>query len=317
MQRKRRIKKRYLLLGLALLLFGVINAPGLLAVGYRWFYQPKVNALPQMEAFKTTDRILLVSPHPDDESLCCAGAIQQALQVGAQVWVVWLTNGDGFEWDAIYLERNPRPSPQELRKLAELRTQEARAAAQTLGIPKENLFFLGYPDRGLLRLILDYYAQPYTSRYTQVSKVPYPEALSPGAAYTGANLEHDFSTVLDRTQPTLILAPSPQDAHPDHRAAADLALRVLGLRGHTEKLRYWIVHGGLEWPLPKGLHKGLPLEAPPRGKGLSWRRLQLSAEQVDKKLSAIRSHQSQTRVLSHFMLAFVRQNELFSTTPLP
>ncbi|WP_407938925.1 hypothetical protein [Meiothermus taiwanensis] len=39
----------------------------------------------------------------------------------------------------------------------------------------------------------------------------------------------------------------------------------------AERLRFWMVHGGLEWPLPKGLHPQLPLEPTPWGKGLSLR----------------------------------------------
>ncbi|MCL6569368.1 MAG: PIG-L family deacetylase, partial [Meiothermus silvanus] len=121
----------------------------------------------------------------------------------------------------------------------------------------------------------------------------------------------------DLVKPTLILAPSPQDAHPDHRATGELAIRVLGRRGELERLRYWIVHGGLEWPLPKGLHPALPLEPPPRGRGLPWERLDLDSEEEQTKLEATRAHVSQMELLSRFMLAFVRKNELYSPTPLP
>lgn len=298
-------------------LFLLINAPGLFSLGYRLYYAPRVAALPKATPVTAADRLLVVSPHPDDETLCCAGTIQQALAAGAQVYVVWMTSGDGFEWDAIYLDRSPRPSPAELRQLAQVRSEEARAAASLLGVPQDHLFFLGYPDRGLLRLLLDYYSSPFTSKFSGVSAVPYRDALSFGAAYTGANLEADFKTVLDRVKPTLVLAPSPEDAHGDHRATGDLAIRVMSQRGELERLRYWIIHGGLEWPLPKGLHRGLPLEPPPRGKGLEWTVRDLTPEQIQKKLEAARAHKTQMKLLARFMLAFVRQNELISSTPLP
>ncbi|MER3554454.1 MAG: hypothetical protein C4331_08905 [Meiothermus sp.] len=297
--------------------FLVINAPGLFSVGYRLYYGSRVQTLPQALIFNPADRLLVLSPHPDDESLCCAGAMQQALKAGAKVYVVWFTGGDGFEWDAILLDRTPRPGAEALRKLAVTRQAEARAAAKVLGIPEANLFFLGYPDRGLSRLLLGYRTKPYTSRYTLLSWVPYDGNLAPGSLYTGENLERDFRTVLERIQPTQVLAPSPRDAHPDHRAVGELAIQIFGERGESGKLRYWIVHGGLEWPLPKGLHRNLPLEVPPRGQGLDWTYLPLTPEETTKKLEAIQAHRTQTRVLGRFLLAFVRQNELFSTTPLP
>jgi LmbE family N-acetylglucosaminyl deacetylase len=38
---------------------------------------------------------------------------------------------------------------------------------------------------------------------------------------------------------------------------------------------------------------------------------------VDLKEKAIRAHKSQMRLLGRFLLAFVRQNELFSPLPVP
>src|SRR5574340_1404799 len=47
------------------------------------------------------DRILVVAPHPDDESLGCAGLIKQAVENGADVHVVVMTNGDANEWSVV------------------------------------------------------------------------------------------------------------------------------------------------------------------------------------------------------------------------
>ena len=311
---RRRFKKRYLALIVALILFLLINAPGLVAVGYRLWYVPRVAGFPPVVLGQ--ERLLVLSPHPDDETLCCAGAIQRVLRAGGQAYVAWLTSGDGFEWDVTLTQHTLRPRGPALLELGNRRILEARKAAGILGIPEANLYFLGYPDRGLLPLITDPLRR-YRSPLTGMDRVPYPETLSPGAAYTGQNLERDLEGVLDRVKPTLILAPSPQDAHPDHRATGELAIRVLGRRGELERLRYWIVHGGLEWPLPKGLHPTLPLEPPPRGRGLEWERLDLDPQEVQTKLEATRAHASQMGLLSRFMLAFVRQNELLSPTPLP
>src|SRR5205807_1738354 len=82
-----------------------------------------------------------------------------------------------------------------LRDLAAKRMQEARTAAALLGLPAERQFFLGYPDRGLLKLLTDNYATPYHSKYTAAASVPYDTALFPGHPYTGASLERDFEAV--------------------------------------------------------------------------------------------------------------------------
>lgn len=312
----RRIRVALLVAVLALLAVFVINTAGAL----RLFYPravATVAGLPPAAPYRAGQRVLLISPHPDDESLCCAGSIQHALKAGAQVWIAWVTNGDGFEFDAIYLDRRPRPRPREMLALGERRMREAGAAARALGVPNDHLSFLGYPDGGTLHLFLENYAAPYTSRYTGARAVPYAGALSPGAPYTGEALERDLARVLDEVRPDVVLVPSPLDQHPDHRAASYFVTRLLAQRGETGKLRFWIVHGGLEWPLPKGLHENFPLILPPRGRGLAWERLDLSDAERAKKLAALRAHKSQIAVLDRFMLAFVRENELLTRQVTP
>ncbi len=316
---KRRFRRILWYLLATLLLIGalLINAPGISARYYQWRYAPAVAALPEAQPYSAADRLLVLSPHPDDETLCCAGSIQQALEAGAAVHIVWLTSGDGFELDGVLVEGELRPQGAGMLELGEQRIGEAKAAAALLGVPQENLFFLGYPDGGLLHLFTANYTTPYRSRYTGETAVSYPEAVSPGQPYTGENLEGDLRRVVAGVQPTVVLAPSPEEIHPDHRATSYLALRLLGERGELAKLRFYIVHGGLEWPLPKGWHEGLALFPPPRGKGLAWLRIPLTPEQISVKASAVRAYRSQMEVLGRFMAAFVRTNELQTLEPLP
>lgn len=311
-------RQRAAILTAALLLVAAyaINATSAL----RLFYPravAEVAALPAASPYRAGQRLLVVSPHPDDETLCCAGSIQQALAAGAQVWVVWLTSGDGFELDALLLEHAPRPTGAPLAGLGERRMGEARRAMAALRVPPGHLIFLGYPDRGLLHLLRENYGRPYTSRYTRSTRVPYAQALSPGTPYTGRDLERDLGRVLDRVKPDLVLAPSVRDAHPDHRATSDFIARLLAARGQAGRLRFWIVHGGLEYPLPKGLHEGLPLLIPPRGRHLAWQRLDLTEAQEEGKLRALHEHRSQMNVMARFLLAFVRENELLTPQAAP
>lgn len=270
---------------------------------------------PPFPVLGSKDRVLIVSPHPDDESLCCAGLMQQALRAGASVAVVWVTSGDGFEVDAMVVERSIRPRANGLQSLAKMRMAEARKAMTILGVAPQHQYFLGYPDRGVARLLLDHESVPYRSRYTGASAVPYPDALSPGAPYTGQSLMKDFAAVLDRELPTLVLAASAEDTHPDHRGSGALATRAMAARGQSGQVRYWMVHGGEHWPRPLGLQPLLAQTVPPRGIGMPWSALNLTAGDVAVKESAILQYHSQFRVMARKLQSYVRRTELFSTLP--
>jgi LmbE family N-acetylglucosaminyl deacetylase len=269
-------------------------------------------AYPAMEPPRSADVVLVVAPHPDDETLCCAGYMQRALAAGARVSVVWLTSGDAFELDAVVFERTLRPHGKNLRRLAETRIAEARSAMSILGVAPRQLFFLGYPDRGLRPLLTDYYTQTLHSKYTGSSNVLYAGAVSPGAPYQGQNLERDFEAVLDRVHATIVLAPSPLDRHPDHAAAGELALRALSRRQQAGSLRFWIVHAGARWPRPLRYHPDLPQRAPAIAADFDWQQLGLGVAERDRKLEALRAHRSQMRVMRPFLLGFVRADEIFA-----
>jgi len=268
-------------------------------------------SLPPMTPLDARDRVLVVAPHPDDESLCCAGLIQQALAAGAEVGVVWVTAGDGFELDALVVEHTLSPLSAQMRRLGRQRLREAQEAAATLGVPVRSRYVLGYPDRGIEALLGANYQQPYRSRYTGSMQVDYPTAVSTGAAYTGVNLERDFERVLEQFRPTLVFAAAPQDLHPDHRASGELVRRTLERRGELGRLRYWIVHAR-DWPRPYGLDSALTLTPPPAAQALHWQSLPLDAGQRQRKLVALEKHASQMEVMAPLMKAFVRANELFA-----
>lgn len=256
--------------------------------------------------------LLVVSPHPDDETLCCAGVIQRVVQAHGRASIVWVTSGDASRLDLLLIEKSPFMSPAKARELGARRMREARAAAAVLGVPAGEQLFLGYPDRGIRELLGAHERTPYRSPFTAVEAVPYRDALFPGHAYTGASLEQDFAAVLARVRPTLLLAPCPQDSHPDHRAAGLLAMRAVAAVAAPPAVRCWIVHGGEGWPAPRGLHPGLPLTPPPRAPQAAWSGFALTPAEEDRKLAALREYATQLPVLEPFLLAFVRTTELFS-----
>jgi LmbE family N-acetylglucosaminyl deacetylase len=271
--------------------------------------------LPQMPAPRAGDRILVIAPHPDDETLCCGGYLQQAVAAGAKVAVVWMTAGDSFEIDAIVTERTLRPKGAGLEKLGVRRMAEAHAAADRLGVPRAQQYLLGFPDRDLRLLLRAPGSAPLRSRYTGVSAVPYAEALHPGSPYTGAALRRNLQEVIERFAPTIVLAAAPQDRHPDHSASGALAVELARAGSAHALVCYWIVHGGHDWPAPRGLHRERAL-LPPRGaRSLAWQRLPLSDAQVAGKLAALGEHQTQLRVMRRFLEAFVRNDEIFAPAP--
>jgi len=255
----------------------------------------------------------VVSPHPDDETLCCAGVIQRVIAAGGHVSVVWITDGDDSMLSMLLIEKSLLASRAKAEDLADKRMQEARAATRLLGIPADRQLFLGYPDGGLPQLLTRNRTKPYHGQLTGDANVPYPQALFPGHPYTGNSLQHDFAAVLDQIQPTLVLAPSLEDTHPDHRATGQLTTLALKSRGELTKLHYWIVHGGEGWPSPRGLMKGIPLNMPTTGGHPPTSPLTLSDTEVERKALAISTYQTQMEVMSPFLLSFARTTELFSS----
>jgi LmbE family N-acetylglucosaminyl deacetylase len=265
-------------------------------------------ALPPMPLPAASDRVLVIAPHPDDESLCCAGYLQRAAAAGATIGVVWVTAGDGFELDAVVVERTLRPKGLRLRQLGERRMQEARAAGHTLQVTDANQFFLGYPDRGVMPLLTTNCVTPYRSVYTGLAASIYPGVVSPNHSYTGTNLERDLATVLRQFQPTIVLAAGPDDSHPDHAGSGELARRLVG--GGPAALYYWQVHDR-HWPRPEGYQPQISLTPPPSASRRPWRSFALTEAERTLKLSALQRHQSQMELTRPFMLAFDRANEIF------
>lgn len=266
-------------------------------------------ALPPLDA---ATRVLIVAPHPDDETLCCAGVMQRVARAGGSVSVVWLTSGDAARMTLLLIEHTLLGDALKARALGERRMAEARAATALLGVRPAQQVFLGYPDGGLLALMSANRNSAYTSPTTGAAAVPYADAAAFRHSYTGASLERDLTDTVQRLRPTLILAPSPLDAHPDHRAAGLLASAVSAQLGTMIAVRYWIVHGGEGWPSPRELSPGIPLDPAPRAAQLLPLSFALTPAEEDGKLAALRAYATQMQVLAPFLLAFVRTNELFS-----
>ncbi len=261
-----------------------------------------------------SQRVLIVAPHPDDEVLGCGGVIAAAVRMGVPVRVVYLTCGDGYAGAATLLARRT-PTPDDFLALGSLRIEEARRSAQRLGLTPDALVFLGYPDRQLWQMALAG-SDPLRSPATHCDRVPYPQALRPGAPCTADALVADLRRALTDFQPTHIFVTHPLDDHPDHLAAPLYVWEAVAQaweRGDLlvqPELFYYLVHRG-DWPLPQGYHPRRAL-APPRGlEQAPWLQLKLDGELLMRKQAALRAHESQYALMGRFLNSFLRTSELF------
>ena len=81
--------------------------------------------------------VLVLAPHPDDESIGCGGLIALAAAAGREVHVAILTDGVGSH------PESPSTPPARLRAMRE---NEARNAVAALGADPKRLTFLAQPD---------------------------------------------------------------------------------------------------------------------------------------------------------------------------
>lgn len=262
-----------------------------------------------------TDRVLVLAPHPDDETIGCGGVIQQALRTGAQVRVVFLTNGDNNEWSFLLYRGHPVVEPSAVESMGLLRQREALEAAATLGLAATNLVFLGYPDYGTMKIWTDHWdeAAPYRAMLTRATNIPYADAFRPGAAHKGEEVVRDLRDIIGRFRPTALLLPHAADYNADHRALFLFARVALwDLEGDVAPARYpYLVHYP-RWPEPRGLHTGMELAGPAALEGgTRWVRWPLEPQEREVKLAALKKHASQWNYSATYLESFVRANELF------
>ena len=270
-------------------------------------------------AFIPKDRILVLSPHPDDDILGCAGVIQKAVEQHLPLRVVYLTYGDNYEWAFMDYEKRPVLLPKEMQQMGLLRRKEAIAGEAVLGVPKDNLIFLGYPDWGTEMMFTDYWDEnrpAFRSMLTKVRAVPYSNAYHPGAPYTGESVLADLEKVIEDFKPTKVFVTHPAEGHRDHRALylfKQVARWDLENQIHPALYPY-IIHYP-HWPLPRGLHPDRILEPPSSLHGLVWTVNELTEPQADRKAQALQAHRTQMAKDHAYLYSFVRKNELFAGFP--
>ena len=276
---------------------------------------------PQMAPPTRTQRILVFAPHCDDETLGAAGLMRQAERAGTPVHVVIFSNGDGFRVGVQRDFHELRVPPADFVRYAGLRQTESQNALARLGVPKDSITFLGFPDRGLLPLWTTNWATPFPSAFTGTDHCPYPNSPLYKSTYTGQTLLNAVMAQMRRARPTDVFVTHPADDHPDHAAASAFVQAALAqcraagdAWAQTTTLHFYLVHRG-DWPVPQGLDEGMPLPPPAPMMGLDtrWTQLPLSADDTRAKFAAICRYKSQTELTGRFLYSFARTTELFGT----
>lgn len=139
----------------------------------------------------------------DDCVLACGGTIAKLPQK-ENIHVIYATDGMGSP--APVFPGRDFISPD----LGELRIQEAQAAMGSLGVPRENIYFLGLPDNNLKN---------------------HREALS-----------HLLSNLIQQIKPDHILMPFRYDRHPDHLALTQTITTACGQAVAQAELTEYFVY---------------------------------------------------------------------------
>lgn len=148
-------------------------------------------------------KVMVIVPHEDDDLLISGQVLPSMYKNGADVRVVFATNGDK-------------------RVSAYTRQSEACNALEKLGIPREKVIFLGYPDG--TQLYVGKKAFSFSSGWDHTYagkgfKDYHFDRFGTHAKYTAENMVDDIESVVLEYRPDYILAID-FDTHTDHRGVS-------------------------------------------------------------------------------------------------
>lgn len=256
--------------------------------------------------------VLVIAPHPDDEVLMAAAAMERALEQHRRVAVVLVTNGD-FTCD----------------RSGWVRQAESIAALEALGVSEDDVHFLGYPDGALSELgeqplgprgrtepdgdcaqASGTYANRGAGRIDEHSR----RTGHPGP-WTAEGLTEDLVSLLDRLRPTDVYVSHGIDAHPDHAATYVYFRRALDrLAVGPALVHRSVIHAAGCWPgscsAPYAPLAAMPPLPAPHEAYLASERLPTDAR---KKLGLLALYPSQigSTPSTDWLSSFARREEIY------
>jgi LmbE family N-acetylglucosaminyl deacetylase len=206
-------------------------------------------------AARRTEALIVVSPHPDDESILAADTIHSiASDRRFLVWGLYLSSGDaaGIPGDC-----NGVPEAVKVRRIVKLRERETRRAWKFLAPGRRvPLRFFRGPDQRLVA------SSTITNGVRQ-------DTLSADGERVVGDVVARFARLPRSIDHLWVVTASRYDAHGDHRtayAAARAGAELIAARGAEVRLWSFIVHdevdgdvpvccvGDLHWPGPGTSH---------------------------------------------------------------
>lgn len=183
-----------------------------------WRQYARSSAFPSLDQGKQQlyagKRVMVIVPHEDDELNLMGGILEEYVRYGSTVYPVFVTNGDFFG-------------------KAETRFQETLAVMDQIGIPAENVIFLGYGDRYSEDGPHLYNAEPGVVIASHIGRdatygTEAHAAYREGRSYTSDHFLQDIHDVIWEYQPELLFC-SDYDSHVDHKALTLAFEKVMGV----------------------------------------------------------------------------------------
>ena len=188
------------------------------------------------QVLATNDLELGVNPLPRSVLLFCAHEDDDGTQMGfiralvenqIPINVVYFTSGDAGACDRYY-EHYCRLT--EALNFGALRMDEARAALGHLGVPRENIIFLGLPDGGSGKIWYEHVQPlaPYLSIQLASDHAPYDGLARPNLPFARESVVDAAAEIIKKLQPEVIFtAHPPAEGHIDHIVCNYFAVKAL------------------------------------------------------------------------------------------
>ncbi len=151
-----------------------------------------------------TGATIIISPHPDDESLGCGGTIAALAKAGKNVHIIFVSDGS---------MSHPNSQKYIAPLLMQLREREALAAANILGIPATYCHFMRLKDGAV----------------PAIESTGFTEAVS------------KMSELLKNVQPQTIILPWKNDPHRDHKASWQITAAAIIQAGLQVNLLHYLI----------------------------------------------------------------------------
>jgi len=195
-----------------------------------------------------TSVVVVVGAHPDDAVRACGGVMLRCLREGARLSIIAMTDGAALRGTE-GIRRG--------RETARDRKAEQVRALDRLGVPVENVFFLGFPDGGIEKI-----RHAHRTRLGNAYVCPWlhadrsaKDSLAPATPFIAESLTDLLVRALGPLSPTHVFTHHGRDRHPDHRGVTHFVREVLSELAAERKLRtepavyeYLTYLPGIPWP---------------------------------------------------------------------